>query len=155
MKAVKLNWLVALVLLLALLNIVLLAFIWLRKEPRPPMPPPQGDAREQLIQELDLNTTQVHQFDSLRHIHFNQVNQYKETMRGLKDELFNRLKTGAAPDSTAAAIGALQTKIETATFQHFYALRTICTPAQQQKFDAVIQQVLRNMAPRGEGPSPR
>ena len=56
-------------------------------------------------------------------------------------------------DTSAQIIGAIQTKIDLETFSHFSQLRSLLNVEQKEKFDKVIQQVLRNMGPRG-GPPP-
>jgi hypothetical protein len=77
-------------------------------------------------------------------------------MRSLKDQLFNQLKGPhiSAVDSLANAIGTLQAKLDLETFDHFSQLRAILTKEQAIKFDDVIQDVLRTMAPK-QGPPPR
>jgi hypothetical protein len=85
----------------------------------------------------------------------------RQQMRRLKDALFENLKTPADDtdaDSIAREIGRLQTAIDQNTYQHFKAVRAMLKPAQQKKFDDVIQSVLRNMGgppPRREGPGGR
>jgi periplasmic protein CpxP/Spy len=151
MTSKQTRWATIVVAVLAILNIALIATIWLqnKKQIEPQRPP---DARELLVHDLDLNEEQVKVFDSLRKIHFNEVGLLREQMHEKKDELFSRLSSaGESPDSAAASIGNLQTKIELATFRHFAALRTILNKDQQVKFDQVIQEVLRNMG-RPDGP---
>jgi periplasmic protein CpxP/Spy len=144
--------------LLVVLNIALIATIWLQRD-RNKMPPPPGqsDAQQILVKELSLNDRQVRSFDSLRTVHFRQIGELKQQMRQLKDGFFSGIgKPASSPDSIAGAIGQVQTKIELSTYHHFAAVRNLCDPAQQQKFDRIINDVLRSLKPGGpEGPPRR
>jgi hypothetical protein len=148
----RFNWLVAAVIVLALVNLGTLAFIWINKPGHEERPLPE--ARDMLVRDLQLNEVQRAQFDSLRNVHFAGMQQYHEEMRRLKDALFDRLKTPAdsSVHQIAVGIGEVQSKIDEATFSHFHALRALCDTAQKEKFDRIIQQVLRNMAPGHPGP---
>ena len=148
----RFNWLVAAVIVLALVNLGTLAFIWINKPAHEERPLP--DASEMLVRDLKLNAVQTAQFDSLRNLHFAGMQQYHEEMRRLKDALFDRLKRPAdsSVHEITGRIGEVQTKIDEATFSHFHALRALCDTAQKEKFDQIIQQVLRNMAPGRPAP---
>jgi hypothetical protein len=148
----KSTWLLTAVIILAAINVVTLGFLWFGRR----NPPPRHDARNFIISELQLNATQVHQFDSLRKIHFATVDALRDEVHQLKDQFFSRLpQRSSTVLQLADSIGNAQTKIEISTFEHFQALRDLCTPQQQQKFDRIIQEVLRTMGPGpGEGPPP-
>ena len=151
----KAKWLIVLITLLALINIVLLATIWLKKDAGE-FSERRGDARDYLIKSLSLNEAQIKSFDSLRKEHFERMNQYQEQMHGLKDDLFNELNhsPNAHTDTLAQRIGIVQTKIDLETFEHFSQLRFLLNEEQTKKFDTIIRDVLRTMVPRG-GPPPR
>ena len=159
MKQTRINWLVLLIAALAIANIALLATIWLRqKEPSNALPAikeGQGDARSILVRELQMDSLQTRRFDTLRQVHFSQMKSLREEMRGAKDALFESLH-GPATDAEAAAqwIGVLQAKMDLNTYQHFAALRQMLRPDQQDRFDRVIGEVLRSMAPDRKGPHP-
>lgn len=150
------NWMVIAIALLVLVNIGTLAYLWLGK-PKEMQPGnrPAGDAKNFIVQQLQLDQRQQQQFDSLRTIHFNEMNNYRKQMRELKDALFDKLKQpqDSGYISAAQQIGALQSQMDLSTFHHFKALRAICTQSQQAKFDNIIQEVLRNMGRPGGRPS--
>lgn len=151
----KFNWLIAAVIGLAAVNLVFLGFIWFqKKEAAKEMHPPK-DARDYLVAELQLNTRQQQQFDSLRKGHFEQMKKDREEMRDLKDAFFGQLTRGKGNDEKGVAqqIGSLQSQIDLNTFNHFAALRSLCTEEQKKKFDEIIGDVLRNMG-RGPGGGP-
>lgn len=141
--------------LLILLNIALIMRISFQRNLEPPRGRNQ-DAKGILVKELSLNSSQVKSFDSLRAIHFREIGVLQQEMRLLKDSFFNNLHDqSASPDSIAVAIGQVQSKIEIATYRHFAAVRNLCSPEQQQKFDNIIHDILRNMGPeRRGGPRP-
>ena len=152
MNSKQFRWMAMIVGLLVIVNIVLVATIWMRKEEsEKPAAPRGGDARSLLIKELNLTSDQQKKFDSLRRMHFDEIGEYRQEMRHLKDDFFSRLETNEPGEPVARTIGEVQSKIEMSTFNHFRAMRNICTKAQQEKFDDIIQDVLRNMAPRPGG----
>lgn len=157
------SWLVYVVIALALVNLGALGFIWLHTD-KPAATeergrPPGEDARTILVRELALDPEQTRRFDGLRSQHQAAMRDYREQMRELKDRLFDGLqdeKDSSAAAPAARAIGELQAQIDLTTYAHFRAVRALCNPGQKEKFDRVIQQVIRNMGGpmRPPGPPP-
>lgn len=149
------KWLTGLVIVLVILNVALLATIWL-KTAHPDNPAPRGDARNYLIKSLALDEAQVKTFDSLRTGHFNRIRMYKDEMRQLKDQLFDQLSQprSASVDTLAQQIGVCQSKIDVETFNHFLALRMQLHPQQISLFNSVIQDVLHASPPENAPPPP-
>jgi protein CpxP len=148
------NWLVIAVIFLAVINLASLAFIWFGRPTETQGSTQWRGARDVLINDLDLDSAQVKKFDSLRQIHFGEIQVYLEEMRNLKDAFFGGMgkQNDSSANRLAQQIGTLQTRIDLNTYQHFAALRKICNQEQQQKFDRVIGHVLHNMGP---GPNER
>lgn len=154
------KWLVGLVAVLVVANVALITSVWLRKDATASRPAFKGgDARDYLVNSLSLTDAQTQTFDSLRKEHFETIAQYKSTMRFLKDRLFrllsekdtNRIKaqiTGYLQDK----IGDVQAKIDLATFNHFYQLRSTLREEQKQKFDSAVQNILRTLDPPANHP---
>ncbi|MDB5252237.1 MAG: hypothetical protein JWP27_1406, partial [Flaviaesturariibacter sp.] len=151
MKSTRPNWLVIGIAALALLNIALLAVIWLNRSPDDAAPAanstaPRGDARNMLIKELALDSNQVARFDSLRTTHFAEIQGLRDQMRSAKDALFEGLqKESNAPQEAARRIGDLQARLDLATYSHFAQLRALCNEDQKKTFDKIIGNVLRGM----------
>jgi hypothetical protein len=146
------KWLIGLVALLVVVNLALVASIWLKKEKD--VRPKVGDAKDYLVEQLSMTPSQVRSFDSLRKGHFERMRKYQDEMKYLKETLFNQLKeTSPQHDLVARKIGELQTRIDLETFDHFSRLRSSLSEEQKKKFDNIIQIVLRSMAPGG-GPLP-
>lgn len=150
------------VITLIAVNCALIGTLWYnRYERQPPpavMPPPAGNAFEYLCKELKLTPEQVKKYKALRDEHFTFTSKISQEMRLARDTFFNALKKPAvsAEDVNMMEMQVLvrQQKLDTATFNHFRKLRAILTPVQQNKFDNIIQSVLRMMAgphgPTGE-----
>ena len=152
------KWLIGLVAALVIINLGLVAFLWLKKDEKP-LPPQGKDARNFLVRELSMNEQQVKLFDSSRRQHFEKMRQYNEEMRLLKDRLFGLLKEEDSAKKNEMVsflkdrISKIQAAIDLETFDHFSRLRSILNDDQKKQFDVIIQDVLHTMAPRGGPPS--
>lgn len=152
------KWLVGLVVALVIVNLGLVAFLWLSKDEKS-LPPQGRDARNFLVRELSMDEQQVKLFDSSRRQHFEKMRKYNEEMRFLKDRLFGLLKEENVPKKNEMVsilnenISKIQAAIDLETFDHFSKLRSILNDEQKRQFDTLIQEVLHTMAPRG-GPPP-
>ncbi len=149
------KWLIGLVVILVILNITLLATIWL-KTAHSDNVAPRGDARNYLVTSLLLDEAQIKAFDSLRTGHFNRIRMFKDEMRQLKDQLFDQLSQPGSIriDTLAQQIGVCQSKIDIETFNHFLTLRMLLHPQQIGLFDRVIRDVLHAPPPDNAPPPP-
>jgi len=156
------KWMVA---LLAILNLTLLIALFNGRHHMEKhamhMPPegmhhPPGKPSEFLIHELQLTPEQIKQFDALKDQHSETIRHLMEEGHDLRDNFFDLLKQDSidtkSVEEKAALIATNQQKIETATFEHFKKVRQICTPGQKQKFDHIINEVLKQMARPHGGP---
>ena len=164
----KLNnnkWLTVFILLLVTANIVTLSLLWINKggkekEERRLPPPPGGQVFEFINHELKLDSSQREAYRKLRDEHQAKQQLIQDSVRKLKDAFFALLQQPAIADSAVEAgakrITAMEEQLELITFRHFQQVRVICTPDQQKKFDTIIQDVLRRMAPpkNRQGPPP-
>lgn len=149
MRTIHKNWLWVIGGLL-LLNISLLAFIWIKKPDHKPPP--------FLEEKLNLSDSQKERFEQFRKEHRSKMDDIKEEIDTLKDELYAHFpKEGYSTkevEGIARKLGAKKAEADVLTFQHFKNLREICTPEQQQEFDQLINEVVRGMGspmpPRGE-----
>jgi protein CpxP len=151
-------------LLLLTANIVTLGYLWTHrsavvKEPIPQQPP-GGPVFEFLTKELQLDSLQQQAYKVLRDEHQSGQRPLQDSIRKAKDALFELLKMQNPPDvlvqAQSAKAAAAEQQLDLFTFKHFQKLRAICTAAQQKKFDEIIQDILRRMAPakRQQGPPP-
>lgn len=157
------RWFTVIVLLLLTANIVTLALLWINKKPDreflnpPPPAPPGGQAFEFITRELKLDSAQQETYKKLRDEHQSQVRPLQDSIGKAKDSFFDLLKLENVSDSMvdnySKKIGNMEQQRDVFTFRHFQKLRAICNAAQKIKFDSVIQQALKQMAPpRGPGP---
>ena len=155
------RWLSVVTLLLLTANIVTLALLWTTKnKDRGDMkPPPGGQVFEFLTNELKLDTQQQEAYKILREEHQQARRGIQDSIRMAKDEFFALLKKPNVSDSvihvySGRAVAADQ-QLDEFTFRHFQKLRAICNAEQQKKFDDIIQEALRRMAPdKRRGPPP-
>ena len=156
MSNIKNNrWLSIITIILLIANIATLILLWSNKknerddQKRPPAP---GAVFEFVSKELRLDSLQREAYRKLRDEHKAGQRSIRDSIRKVKDAFFALLSQSNVADSVvqAAARKASETEsqLEVLTFRHFQKLRAICNPDQQKKFDAIIQDVLRRMAPR-------
>jgi periplasmic protein CpxP/Spy len=160
------RWLTIITLLLLTANIVTLALLWTNKKTdrehfNPPPPQQQqggGQVFEFLSRELKLDSAQQEIYKKLREEHQSQVRPLQDSIGRAKDSFFDLLKqenvTDLMVENSSKKIGNLEQQKDVFTFRHFQKLRAICTAAQKNKFDSIIQQALKQMAPpKGPGPA--
>jgi len=149
------------IIVLLLVNIATLCFMWVshNRHGGAHLPPPHHgrggpNAFEFLVHELKLDESQVKQFEEMRNQHHKNVQDVQEKSHDMHHRFFDLL---AKNDSTSAvqladSMAQYQKQIELLTFNHFMKVRAICKPDQQKKFDEVINEALRMMAPpKGPG----
>ncbi|MFZ1305627.1 MAG: periplasmic heavy metal sensor [Ferruginibacter sp.] len=157
------RWLTIITLLLLTANIVTLALLWTKRKPDrehfnpPPPQQPGGQAFEFLSRELQLDSAQQETYKKLRDEHRSQVRPFQDSIGKAKDSFFDLLKQENVSDSLveifSKKIGNLEQQRDIFTFRHFQKLRAIGNKEQKIKFDSIIQQALKRMAPlRGPGP---
>lgn len=145
---VKLLYIVVVALLLV--NTGTLAFIFIYGAG-----PHQSGPREVskfIIEELRLNDKQQQQYRQLQDEHRRNMETIHEQDRNLHDRYFQLLQ-GERADSILVnqlvdSIALNRKQTELLTFYDFQKIRGICNAEQQKKFDEIIGEALRMMAPR-------
>jgi len=144
------------IIVLLLINIGTLVFIWVKPSPGSAFPPHREDTFIFLTRELKLSTEQQHQYEQMRDEHHEAMEIFNRRNRDLHDRFFNLLSSptvdSALVKSVVDSITANEQQEELITFYHFKHVRGICTPDQQKKFDEVINEALRMMAPKPPPP---
>jgi len=153
----SLRFLKIVIICLLVVNIGTLSFIWLHHgHGGPPPPHGRGDVAGFLTHELNFSPEQEKQFDQLREEHHHAMEKFQDEGRERHHQLFDLLHAStadsAAIQSAAKGIAENQSQIEVVTFHHFQQVRAICNPEQQKKFDEIIDEALRMMAPGPHGP---
>lgn len=136
----------AALLLLFVLNVVSLGLLLRLNRPtdRPNRP---SAAAEFLMHELKFSPVQRDYYQQL-------IKQHRSKIRAIeaqRAELRHALFAGIAQNDTAALAGLRQLEGETewVIFQHFQAVRRLSDAEQKQRFDHIIQEVLRKMGANG------
>jgi hypothetical protein len=147
---------------LVVLNLILLALLWLGRPSRSGrMPPPQKPERirELLKEQLNFSDEQVQRYLELREQHHQRARQLEAEIRDLKREMFSQVLDEQAPaavsDSLLNLVLEKQAELEKVTFQHFLDLKSLCGPGQKEKLKVLMGEVFRrNMPgkPEGDGP---
>lgn len=111
-----------------------------------------------LVRELGLDSSQQRQLRGLTDLHREQVQRIRPKIRHAKEELFALLRQADLPDSlrqaAARKVGLATAELELATLEHFRQVRAICRPDQQARFDGILNEVVRLMAPRRPSGAP-
>lgn len=141
------------VVLLMIVNVAVIATIWLQhqKESVQPKKIIPGDF---LIRELGLDKKQQEQFQGLRKEHQQQSVKTRGEIKNARDNFYKLLQKPTVNDSSkksaSAEIAKHLQEMDLITFDHFKKVRDMCTPDQQKRFDEIIEDVLRMMS----GPPP-
>ncbi len=147
-----------LIFILVLLNLGTLTFMWLNRPPMPGRPGGQGEnAGEFLIEKVGFNPDQREEYSKMREDHRHSAHSIEDSIRFYKNSLFKNLAKGDQSEAERISenIGRLHQKMEITTFKHFVTVRNLCTSEQAPKFDAVIEEVLKMMAPPSGPPRRR
>lgn len=155
--ASKNKLLVGLVIVLLIANAITLAMFWVGKSK--PAPTPKGGPKDFLVKELQFDTKQKEQLEVLVKDHREAADQLREKTKQAKEQFFHLLQetnvTDSLKQSAATSVSEFTEELDILTLNHFQKIRALCTPSQQQKFDKIINEVVRMMGqprpPMGPG----
>jgi hypothetical protein len=148
--------LVLVIILLLCLNVVLLVLCLTGRSGAPPSPAPQPGAVERqrleqlLTSEMNFDSWQVERFFYLREEHRTRMDVHHETMRRLKNQLFDGVldEQPVLSDSLLLRTQETQDAIERETFRYLLEIRLLCTPEQQVRLKGLIHELLRPKKPK-------
>ena len=145
--------LIGVLLLLVLANIVTMSVFWLGKG-RPPLPP-KGSPTDYLVNELGFDAKQKETFLGLVQAHRTQAESLRQQVKTAKERFFKLLQQPGITDSGKIAavknISQASEQLDLITFDHFKKVRALCNADQQNKFDNIIQDVMRMVGGPGQG----
>lgn len=135
---------------LVVLNIGMMAwFTFFAHRPGPPQ-------RLFLEQELSFDDKQKESYRLMREEHFMKARSIKEHVKMMKEAFFKAMADSSIADEElrkkALAISSEASELDLLTFKHFQQVRQMCTPEQKEKFDEIIEEVLRSMDRQGPPP---
>jgi uncharacterized membrane protein len=147
------------VVILAVLNVSLLATVWLAQHPgdngRPDMQySDQVQAEQFLNRELNLSGEQARKLREMRREHRLRHMQLMRDQNQLRRNVYLQLSQNgiSEADSLHTLIGKNQEEISRHTFRHFREIRNILTDEQRERFDRVMRRSSDRMNPMGSGP---
>ena len=126
---------------LLLLNIILMAFIFLARPPRGGGKPPRAAER------LGLDEVQNDQFRELAKAHQRQMRTTNDRQTELLQAYFLQLTTDSAatPGPLPAGVATLEQEKINSTYQHFLEIKKILRPEQQAAFPGFIDNMLQRI----------
>lgn len=115
-------------------NMLLVAFILLKK------PPQHSGPRNLIIERLKFDENQIQQYDELISQHRMQIREKRHEMTDLKTQYYSLLKSedNKNGDSLINEIGKLSMETEKINYKHFQDIKRICRPDQMKNFDNLI-----------------
>jgi len=139
---------------LVILNLATVSFILFA--PKPLGPPPGGEPPERFMEhELGFSPEQRNRYTELREDFFREGRGRAEAQAKAREALFDLMKKQNASEGEirqmASVIGNIETERSIDLYRHFRAIRAICTPDQQRKFDTMIGEILMKL---GRPPGP-
>ncbi len=150
------GWAIA-VIALIIINISTLFVFWFSRHQPPSLEdstqkkPLKGGAVGYLVKELKLDSNQQLAYLQLREQFQEDIHgirkQIKEAKEAYFDLLADSLVDDAKLESYSLKTTQLEQQLDLKTFRHFQAIRHLCTPTQQQKFDSIIKTVVKQMGP--------
>lgn len=141
-----------LALALGLLNVGLLALLWLgRPGHQAALHPAPSPVAADLVRELHLTPTQQAQFRTLRTAHHMRMQTLLRELTARREQLFAGLAqpTAAAPPALLGQIGALQRQVDSLTYAHFAAVGCLLTPAQRPRWQELAPTLPRRLQQQG------
>lgn len=141
---------------LLLLNIGLTLLLLTGRKPGLPGGPRQ-DAAAYIIRELNLDASQQQQFEKLREEHRQHTRPLHDSLMATRDRLYSSASYAdtALARTYAAAMGDLHARLDWYTYDHFRQVKALCNDQQQQRFDNIIREALKMMAPGKRPPEDR
>lgn len=137
------------VIILIIANVVLLSAFFLTRMHHDPHS--NQNPAGFIEKELGFDEKQKDEFNALHVAHHQETEELRRNINEEEDSLFSLLK-GTAPlennkTSLIRELGINKSQIDSLTFEHFKKLRALCNPQQQKKFDEIIRDVVKSIAP--------
>jgi periplasmic protein CpxP/Spy len=153
MTYIKNNKAIVFIIGILLLSNLTLLYFFMKKDDHKGGPKPQYKSfREYMIatlkDEVGFNEEQIAQYVELSDKHKKTMRPMFNDIHNAKDSFYKLLKTepsDSVRNSYLVKIGQKQDSIDLKIFNHFLALKHVCTQEQLPRYDTVIQDVISGM----------
>lgn len=122
--------------------------------PHPPGPKQHGEmVKKTVIEQLQLNDQQIAQYETLILDHRSKIKAQEQNMMEARRRLYDLLRQDDLEqrDSLIQVVSATQTAIEQIHFEHFTAIKALCTHEQRPRFDALTGELAQLFSPQKKG----
>lgn len=137
--------------------------VFIFKKPSHLLPPPiheihhensPRELKDIVIEKLELNEKQIAQYEDLIKAHRNSIQQKDLMLFTTKEQLYATLSNNNnfAKDSLLNKINILQKEIEDIHYNHFIAIKALCSPTQLAQFASLTQDFARAFKPKQRPP---
>ncbi len=142
---------------LLVINMGIVAFLFMKKPPHPPEgrhPKAQEGPKNMIIERLHFDKEQVEQYEKLIDDHQSSIRTTDDSIRMVKNELYQTLNNErfTGKDSLLARLNILQKQIEGIHYDHFSQLKKLCKPGQLNAFNDLTKDLARFFAPAKREP---
>lgn len=150
MKSTSSNkWLKIAVIILLIANTATLSLLWIGRPGN--RPGPHTSPFQVLVKELGFTPDQEAKYLELVEEHRSSVDALRKKIAAEKENMYLLLKQENVTDSmkreAARKPAHYMEEIDIATLTHFQAVRQLCTPEQQIKFDKLLERISQLMQP--------
>jgi protein CpxP len=130
------------VVFLLILNVAMVAFLFIRK----PLPPPRPELFKIIVRELQFSESQKEIYLGLRDEHHHQMEELDGRFREIFNVYLDQLKShpeGSLRDSLENQMGLIEKSKASITLEHFQKVKEICNEDQKKKFNELIPEISR------------
>lgn len=127
---------------LLITNSILLFMWWNAPERRHQGP------RNEIIEKLGFNETQIAQYDGYIKEHRKQIRSLEKQLAAKKKHLFENVDAPFS-DSLANQISVIEKKILVVHYNHFKEIESLCKGSQKEKFKQLSKEISELFGPRG------
>lgn len=141
----KINLLITAVISLIIINLCLLAvlFLYPQKAAQKPLHPTNDEPKNIIIQKLNFDAAQIKAYQHLIDTHRQNVRTYNDEIRETKNELYLTLNQSKPSQSEELLnkLAQLQKEIEQVHYNHFADIKKLCKPNQLAAFNDLTQEL--------------
>lgn len=140
------------VVVLLVLNSAVVGYLLIGQRPGPPRP----ELFDLLVRELEMNSNQQQNYFRLRDQHRDQMDKLNLQFAVLLEKYLSLISDSSREERVQLEdeMAILEKQKASITFDHFNAVKQLCTPEQQEKFNKLIPEIARMMSRPRQGRPP-